>query len=104
MPISPLELATHGTEAVVTVHGDLDIAYSVDVLAVVSAAFSQRSLTALTIDLADVEFCDSCGLGALIRVRNLCRDHAVDFRLANVQPRVVKVFTLTGLTDVFTLT
>lgn len=53
------------------------------------------------VDLRDVEFIDSTGLGALIgglkRVRSL--DGAL--RLICVEPRILKIFEITGLDKVF---
>jgi anti-sigma B factor antagonist len=57
----------------------------------------------MVVDLSDLEFIDSSGLGVLIGT--LGRLHELDRRLALVvaRPSVLRVFTITGLTTAFSI-
>ncbi|HJQ41930.1 MAG TPA: STAS domain-containing protein [Jatrophihabitantaceae bacterium] len=55
----------------------------------------------VVIDLGDVTFLDSSGLGALVTIRTEAIDAGKDVRLRNVPPRVARVLAITGLTDAF---
>lgn len=57
--------------------------------------------TLLRIDLAELAFIDSSGLGALVRIRNAARERDKDLELANVSASVERLFEITGLTGVF---
>ncbi len=81
---------------VVTASGELD-AHSAPTLDAVLGPLTQRSSIQLVVDLSAVGFIDSTGLGVLVTTLKHVRE--VDGRLdvVVVAPRVLKVFTLTGL-------
>ncbi len=53
------------------------------------------------VDLAQVSFVDSAGLGALVRLYKRVRIGEGDVRIARVSPNVMQIFDLTRLTRVF---
>jgi anti-anti-sigma factor len=55
----------------------------------------------LEIDLGDVTFIDSSGLGALISVRNASRQCGADLVLVRVSPVVARFLELAGVRDSF---
>jgi anti-anti-sigma factor len=57
----------------------------------------------LELDLGDVTFIDSSGLGALIALRNVAREHGCTLVLVRVSPVVSRFFELAGLKDSFAL-
>jgi anti-anti-sigma factor len=52
---------------------------------------------ALTLDLADVRFIDSSGLGLMIRIKKLANQNAIRLFFDNVQPAVCNVIHLARL-------
>jgi anti-sigma B factor antagonist len=56
---------------------------------------------ALVIDLMDVSFMDSTGLGALIGLRNASREMGAPLVLLDPSPRVRRVLEITRLDGVF---
>jgi anti-sigma B factor antagonist len=52
-------------------------------------------------DLEGVDFLDSTGLGVLVGGLKRLRSHEGDLTLVCTQPRILKVFEITGLTSVF---
>jgi anti-sigma B factor antagonist len=56
----------------------------------------------VVLDLDEVGFLDSTGLGVLVAARTTAVRSGGDFVLVCTQPRIRKLFTITGLQDVFT--
>ena len=54
----------------------------------------------VVVDMSQVSFMDSTGIGALVSARRRLAEGA-QLRLVTTQPNVVKLFALTGLTKVF---
>lgn len=57
----------------------------------------------IVVDLQGVDFIDSTGLGVLIGALKRVRSHDGDLALVCTEPRIVKVFEITGLNQVFRL-
>ena len=57
--------------------------------------------TDLVVDLSDVTFLDSTGLGVLVGRLKLARTRGGSLRLVGTADRVLKVFSITGLDKVF---
>lgn len=86
-------------EPVIAVSGDLDLASAEAFVASATAAAADGSV--LGLDLGDVTFMDSTGLGALIKVRNLMIDRGGSVTLVAASTAVERVLELTGMSDVF---
>ena len=57
----------------------------------------------MVVDLSAVTFIDSTGLGVLIGARKRCIDAGRELRVVVSEPRILKVFEITGLNDLFTI-
>ena len=57
----------------------------------------------VVVDLGRVDFLDSTGLGVLVGALKRVRSNDGDLYLVCTQPRIRKVFEVTGLTKVFSL-
>ena len=57
----------------------------------------------LVVDLEDVDFIDSTGLGVLVGALRRARAESGDLRLTCTNSRILKVFEATGLHEVFTI-
>jgi len=87
---------------VVDLRGEVDLA---------SAPQFRRSLHDLidqghkriALDLSNLEFMDSTGLGVLIGCLKRLKEADGDLVLAGVQPAVARVFEVTGLDRIFTI-
>ena len=55
----------------------------------------------IVVDLGAVDFIDSTGLGVLIGALKRVRTHEGNLSLVCSEPRIVKVFEITGLNQVF---
>ena len=47
------------------------------------------------------QFLDSTALGVLIEAKKLCDDEGGTMRIAVSEPRILKIFEITGLTELF---
>jgi anti-sigma B factor antagonist len=83
---------------VVALRGELDIADAAAVVAALAVVIAREP--EIIIDLAGLEFIDCGGVTALARGRELARLAGGQLRLAAPQPRVLRMLTLTRLTDV----
>jgi anti-sigma B factor antagonist len=83
----------------ITVSGEVDLATSPDLDTAIIAAIESGS-SSLVIDLTDVSFMDSSGLGVIVRGLKRCREADKDLDLVITNERVLKVFGITGLDQV----
>ena len=58
----------------------------------------------LTLDLADVGFIDSTGLGMLVAIRNQCLERNIALLLQRPSPTVRRLLQISTLDTVFTIT
>jgi anti-sigma B factor antagonist len=84
---------------VITVSGEVDLASSPDLDTSIIAAIASGAAS-VVIDLTDVSFMDSSGLGVIVRGLKRCREADKDLDLVITNERVLKVFGITGLDQV----
>jgi anti-sigma B factor antagonist len=87
---------------VVSVHGDLDL-HSADALGDRLVGVAEQGASVVIVDLSDVEFVDSQGLGALLRGTRRLGGDSRRFRLVVPEPHVRRVFEITSLDRFFGL-
>jgi anti-sigma B factor antagonist len=87
---------------VISVEGEVDASTSTDLGDSLDQLLADGHKK-LVVDLQNVKFIDSSGLGALVRVYKHARSEASDICLASLQPPVKRVFELTRLDRVFDL-
>lgn len=88
-----LALADH--ELVVTITGELDLTARPALTDQVTDEAEKRGVGRIAIDLAQVTFCDSSGLGALLDIRQAADDDDIAMVLRNVPPQVARLLDLT---------
>ncbi|QNE16852.1 STAS domain-containing protein [Kribbella qitaiheensis] len=90
-----VEVLDRGPDVVIGVHGELDFGTISDLMAVVQpAAEAGRSVI---LDLAELAFCDSSGLGAFVRLHQLAADAGGSLCLARLRPALESTIKLTML-------
>ena len=89
---------------VVTISGEVDVAAGPD-LRDQLLPLIESGADHLVIDLEPVDFIDSTGLGVLVGAvrRARANDGDGDVRLVCTNPRILKVFAVTGLDQVFVI-
>jgi len=89
-----------GKRTVVHVSGEVDV-YTAPMLREELAALIDAEHANLVVDLAEVSFMDSTGLGVLVGALKKIRTLGGELRLVIDQEKVLKVFRITALTQVF---
>ena len=90
-----------GAEATVAVSGKLTVQTSPDLGAAIDALPAE--VTALSIDLTDVDYIASAGLRVLVAADKLIVSRGGSMKLLHPCAAVMDVFEMTGLSDIFTI-
>jgi anti-sigma B factor antagonist len=88
---------------VLAVRGEIDVATSPDMRELLQGLIEGEPQL-LVVDMTDVSFIDSTGLGVLVEAVTGVRAGGGDLRLVVTQPHIIKLFELTGLDEVFSVT
>lgn len=97
-----LDVSERDGRTIVTAAGELDV-HTAPGLKSRLDALSQVPEPALVVDLADVGFIDSTGLGVLVTTLKHVRESGGTLDVVVSSPRVLRVFALTGLDVVIPL-
>lgn len=92
-----IDVATESGAVTAIVSGELDISARTTLVDRVVEPMQANDVTRLAIDLAQVTFCDSSGLGALLDLRRAAGDAGIEMVLRNVPPAVARVLDLTDV-------
>ncbi len=98
-----LSVSESGTDAVpvVAVSGEVDV-YAAPALREGLTQLLQDGRS-VVVDLTQVGFLDSTGLGALVAARTSASEHGAALPLVCTHQRILKLFTITGLDGVFNI-
>jgi len=91
-----------GDRTVVEVRGEIDV-YTAPVLREELTSLVDAQHTNLVVDLTQVSFMDSTGLGVLVGGLKKVRTLGGDLSLVIDQETILKVFRITALTQVFSI-
>ena len=97
-----IEVAQRGGSTVVAARGEVDVATAPALRDGIDKAVDDGG-GAVVVDLTGVTFIDSTGLGVLIGGRKRCIDAGRELRVVVTEPRILKVFEITGLTELFAI-
>jgi anti-sigma B factor antagonist len=95
-----LSSTAQGDRTIVHVGGEIDV-YTAPALRRQLDEQIQRGCRDMVVDLSDVTFLDSTGLGVLVGRLKLIRGQGGTMRVFGARDRVLRVFTITGLDRVF---
>ena len=97
-----LDVRKVGDHSVVDVKGEIDV-YTAPKLREKLIELVSEGSHHVVVNLEGVDFLDSTGLGVLVGGLKRLRSHDGDLTLVCTQPRILKVFEITGLTKVFAI-
>lgn len=95
-----IDRADHDDETVMSVGGEIDV-YTAPLVRERLDAVIADGRVDLVVDLSQVRFLDSTGLGVLVGRLKLTRSRGGSLRLVAIEEKVLKVFGITGLDKVF---
>lgn len=84
---------------VLRVGGEIDLAVTEEFVTVAQSCLEESS--GIGLDLGDVTFIDSSGLGVLVRLRKEAEAQSKPLSLVNTSPSVQRLLEVTGLGDIF---
>jgi anti-sigma B factor antagonist len=82
--------------------GEMDLAVATPLHEKLDALFDDGA-TSIVVDLLNATFIDSTALGVLVTALNRCQERGGQLHLVVTEPQILRVLTITGLTDAFTL-
>jgi anti-sigma B factor antagonist len=82
--------------------GEMDLAVAPRLHEKVDGLFAAGA-TSIVVDLLNATFLDSTALGVLVTALNRCHELGGQLHLVVTEPQILRVLTITGLTDAFTL-
>jgi anti-sigma B factor antagonist len=88
---------------VLSVTGEVDVATAPALRSRLDDTVDTVGGGTVVVDLTGVTFIDSTGLGVLIGARKRCSEAGRELRVVVSEPRILKVFEITGLTDLFAI-
>ncbi len=88
--------------AIVSATGEIDLATAPALRERLEACID-RGPEVVVVDLLGVTFMDSTALGVLVGALKRCRQAGGSMRIVVADPRVLKVFEITGLTELFSM-
>lgn len=87
---------------VIGVSGEVDLA-TAPLLRERIETHLQSGDRSVIVDLRGTTFLDSTGLGVLVNALKRCREAGGDLHLVAVDPRILKLFAITGLQETFSI-
>ena len=97
-----LDVSEQNGYSVLAVSGEVDVATVPRLREQLHGLVAQGS-NKIVVDLDSVDFLNSTGLGVLVGALKRVRSNDGELSLVCTQPRIRKVFEVTGLTKVFSL-
>jgi anti-sigma B factor antagonist len=99
-----IEIDLNEDNPVLRVRGELDVSSSAQLRVYAMKVLNDRRPSRLVIDVKDLWFIDSTGLGVLVSIlKRLRSEDGTELVLRSPMPGVKKVIEITGLDKVFTL-
>ncbi|HEX5367424.1 MAG TPA: STAS domain-containing protein [Acidimicrobiales bacterium] len=89
-----IDVTDHGGVLVAHLAGELDLVARDSVTAELAPRVAAAGVDRLVVDMAEVTFCDSSGLAALLDVRRAAEDAGVDMVLRSVTRQVERLLDL----------
>jgi len=86
--------------SVVRLRGDIDLAVAPRLS---KCLVDLAAVGDVVVDMADMRFIDSTGMGALVMARKAVHAHGGEISLRNLAPNVAKTMALAGLDKVFAI-
>ncbi|KGX90578.1 positive regulator of sigma-B activity [Pontibacillus halophilus JSM 076056 = DSM 19796] len=97
-----IDVANKENENIVSLSGEID-AYTAPKLKETLLPLTKGENTVVTVDLAEVNYMDSTGLGVFISALKSTKETNSELKLINPNDRVMRLFEITGLTEIINI-
>ena len=95
-----IEERSDGGVPIIAVSGEIDVATAPQLRESLHGVIAEGRAT-VVLDLLAVTFLDSTALGVLVGALKRCRESGGELHVVVTDPRVMKIFEITGLNNVF---
>lgn len=79
--------------------GSLDMSTVAELVSLVEKMLGAGD--SVEVDLSQVEFVDSTGIGGLLNLLQAAPEHGVEIRFVQIQPEVLEILEIMGVADLF---
>jgi anti-sigma B factor antagonist len=97
-----IEFRDHGEHKIVEVSGEVDL-YNVSELKKALFSVTDGSNSSVIVDMRNVNYMDSSGIGALVAGQKKMKAHSGKFALINIHEDVLNILKLATLDKFFTI-
>jgi anti-sigma B factor antagonist len=97
-----IEFSQDGDACIVTLQGEVDI-YTAPALRERLIEASETDCSTVVVDMTEVDFIDSSGLGVLVSALKRVRENDGQMRIVTAKEPILRIFRITGLDRVFEL-
>lgn len=98
-----LESANRGSVLIASLSGELDDHEADTVRTILDREMEKSGATRLVLDLADLTFMDSSGLGVILGRYRKLKAQGGEMAIASVSPTVAKLFEISGIRKIMTI-
>ena len=95
-----VEASEHAGVSVLTLRGEIDV-YTAPQLRQAIVDLVDGGATSIVVDMAQVDFLDSTGLGVLVEGLKRVKRHDGTLSIVATQDKILKIFHITGLNKAF---
>ena len=95
-----IDVTARGGRTTATLRGEFDMAATFTLEPALEEAVGAPGVETLTLDLGEVTFIDSTGVGVLLRVHEEAERRGIELAIEPGPPEVQRVFAVAGLTEV----
>lgn len=97
-----IETINENIQTVLKLIGEIDV-YTAPNLKEILLDLLSHSDARVVVDMKNVSYMDSTGLGVFISALKKCQEKGSSFKIINLQERVYRLFDITGLKEVMTI-
>lgn len=97
-----IEVIESENKSIIKLSGEIDV-YTAPNLKKTLIPLSEIEGQTIEVDMEKVNYMDSTGLGIFISLLKSSKEHGTDFKLLNLQDRVMRLFTITGLNEIINI-
>jgi anti-anti-sigma factor len=99
-----IDVTVHGETTKAVLAGDFDMQATFTVEPALEGALDRPGLSQLELDLSQLRFVDSTGIGVLLRVEAEARERGVALRILPPRPEVHRIFEVSGVAEALPFT
>jgi len=93
-----------GDHATARLTGEFDMSATFNVEPALERALAQPGIRALTVDLSQLSFIDSTGIGVLLRLNSEAQESGTELAIVPAEPQVQRIFEVAGVSEALPFT